>query len=106
MAEIPSVPPAPRIIRIESVIWIVLAMAAVGLGLGGTFGYAAGRIAPSFFKNLMAFPGSPNELEPVGTAAFLGATAGVVLGGGLGAFAVLMNVVSAWVAARGRAQGS
>lgn len=51
---------------------------------------------------MMAFPGHPIELEPIGTAVLLGATAGVVLGGGLGVFAALMHFVTHWIDARHR----
>ena len=92
--------PPPRFTRIETVVWTVITMAGVGLVLGAVFGYAAGSIAPSFFKHVMAYPGNPIEVEPLGTATLMGATAGVLLGGALGAFAVLMNIASQWIAMR------
>ena len=36
------------------------------------------------------------DVEPVGFATFAGATAGVLLGGGLGCFAVIVQFVFEW----------
>jgi NhaP-type Na+/H+ or K+/H+ antiporter len=89
-----------RVFRVETVVWIVITVAGVGLLLGAVFGYVAGRIAPSFFQHMMAMPDNPIDVEPRGTATLLGATGGVILGGMLGGFSVLMNVASQWIAMR------
>ena len=92
--------PAPAVLRIESVILTVVLAAGLGLVLGAVFGYGAGTLAPGFFKHLLTSPGHNVELEPVATATMMGAFGGVMLGGCLGAFAVLMHVASKWIAAR------
>ena len=61
--------------------------ALAGMVLGGLFGFWAGKVTPDFFARIIPW----QEVEPVGFASFFGATAGVVLGGGLGCFAVLMQ---------------
>ena len=63
-----------------------------GMVMGGTFGYGSGRIPPDFFQHLIPW----QDVEPVGFATFLGATVGVVLGGGLATFGVLLQVVLTW----------
>ncbi|MFW6163099.1 MAG: hypothetical protein ACODAJ_10045 [Planctomycetota bacterium] len=80
--------------------WAIFAFvtlgALIGMVMGGLFGYAAGRVAPTFFTHLVMWA----ELEPVGTATVLGAAGGVVCGGGLAVFAVavwaLGRVVETW----------
>jgi hypothetical protein len=69
--------------------FIVTGCALIGMMLGGLFGYAAGSIAPSFFRIFAPWP----DVEPAGIATFFGATAGVMLGGGLGCFGILMQVI-------------
>lgn len=96
---------ASRVFKVETVVFIVIAVAGVGLVLGATFGYVAGRIAPSFFQHMLAMPGNPIEVEPLGTATLIGAAGGVVLGGCLGGFAILMSVASQWIAMRRDAEG-
>jgi len=51
-----------------------------------------GRIAPEFFRHVIPW----EDVEPVGVATFFGATAGVILGGGLGCFAVATQVILEW----------
>jgi hypothetical protein len=36
------------------------------------------------------------DVEPVGIATFFGATAGVILGGGLGCFGVIIETILEW----------
>jgi hypothetical protein len=60
--------------------------------LGGLFGFASGKIAPDFFHHIIPW----QDVEPVGLATFCGATAGVLLGGGLGCFGVLLQFVLQW----------
>ena len=66
--------------------------ALVGMLLGGLFGFAAGTITPDFFKHLIPW----QDVEPVGIATFFGATVGVLLGGGLGCFAIIVEAVFRW----------
>lgn len=74
--------------------------ALAGMVLGGLFGLAAGLLAPTLFATLVPWA----ELEPVGTAVVIGAAGGVLCGGGLGVFAVIVSAVAAlW---RGRAAGA
>ena len=70
----------------------VTVAALVGLILGGMFGFAAGKMTPDFFRHLIPW----QDVEPVGFATFGGATAGVLLGGGLGCFAVLLQFILEW----------
>jgi hypothetical protein len=74
------------------VVVIVTGCALVGMCLGGAFGYGAGRIAPTFFRHLLPW----QDVEPIGVATLFGATAGVLLGGGLGCFGVLAELIAAW----------
>jgi len=60
--------------------------------LGGLFGLGSGKLAPDFFRHIIPW----QDVEPVGIATFLGATAGVVLGGGLGCFGVLLQFILQW----------
>ena len=66
--------------------------ALVGLFMGGLFGFAAGKMTPDFFRHTMPW----QDVEPVGFATFAGATVGVLLGGGLGCFGVLLQFISEW----------
>src|ERR1041385_1512096 len=61
----------------------VTVAALAGLAMGGLFGFGAGKITPDFFRHIIPW----QDVEPVGFATFSGATAGVLLGGGLGCFA-------------------
>jgi hypothetical protein len=47
-------------------------------------------MTPDFFAKIIPW----QDVEPVGIASFFGATVGVVLGGGLGCFAVLIQAFS------------
>jgi hypothetical protein len=84
------------------VVLAVTGMALVGMVLGGLFGLGAGHVAPQFFAHPHphALMGAP--LEPVGAATVMGAMWGVLLGGGLGVFAV---AVQALADLRGRREG-
>lgn len=75
-----------------SVILIVTLTAIFGMLMGAAFGWAAGRIAPDFFTHLVAW----KQLEPEGVALIMGAFGGVLCGGLLGTFAVVVQVVAAW----------
>ena len=68
----------------------VTVAALAGLVMGGLFGLGAGSITPEFFRHIVPW----HDVEPVGFATFCGATAGVVLGGGLGCFAVLLQALA------------
>jgi hypothetical protein len=71
---------------------VVTSGALIGMVMGGLFGLGAGKIAPEFFRHLIPW----QDVEPVGVAAFLGATAGVILGGALGCFGILVQSVVEW----------
>lgn len=66
--------------------------ALIGMVMGGLFGLAAGKLAPDFFRRLIPW----QDVEPVGMATLLGATAGVVLGGVLGCFGVIVQTAVQW----------
>jgi hypothetical protein len=68
----------------------VTAAALIGMVLGGLFGLAAGKLAPEFFKHFIPW----HDVEPVGFAVFGGATVGVILGGGLGCFGVILQALT------------
>lgn len=67
----------------------VTAAALAGMVLGGLFGLAAGALAPALFTTFMPWA----ELEPVGTAVVIGGAGGVLCGGALGGFAIVLGVV-------------
>ena len=75
---------------------IVTAGALAGMLLGGTFGLAAGTMAPGFFRNIIPW----TEAEPRGVSTLLGATAGVLLGGGLATFAITVQLITLWFRSR------
>ncbi len=79
-------------LNIFSVFLFVTLAALLGMVLGGAFGFGAGHVAPDLF---ILFPWE--EFEPVGSATVLGAIAGVVCGGCLGAFAVVMQGFAQWL---------
>ena len=76
----------------KQVFLVVTGCALAGMVMGGAFGYGAGRLAPEFFRRIVPW----QEVEPIGLATFLGATAGVLLGGGLGCFGVLVQGILEW----------
>jgi NhaP-type Na+/H+ or K+/H+ antiporter len=71
---------------------VVTISALIGMVMGGLFGLAAARLAPDFFRHVIPW----QDVEPVGMATLLGATAGVLLGGGLGCFGVLVQTALLW----------
>jgi hypothetical protein len=73
---------------------VVTSAALIGMVMGGLFGLAGGRLAPDFFRHLIPW----QDVEPVGMATLLGATAGVLLGGALGCFGVVVQTVLQWKA--------
>jgi len=75
------------------VIVTVTGTALFGMLLGAMFGWAAGGLAPSFFKHFVPW----NDIEPVGFAVVLGAFGGLLCGGALGAFALLVQLVVSWL---------
>ena len=70
----------------------VTVAALAGLVMGGVFGLAAGKTTPDFFRHIIPW----QDVEPVGFATFGGATVGVLLGGGLGCFGVLLQLIFEW----------
>lgn len=71
---------------------MVTCCALASMALGGLFGFAAGKITPDFFRHIIPW----QDVEPVGMATFFGATAGVLLGGGLGCFGILIQFILQW----------
>ena len=69
---------------------VVTGCALAGMFMGGAFGFTAGNLAPNFFRHTIPW----QDIEPVGFATFLGATVGVILGGGLGCFAIIIQFFS------------
>jgi hypothetical protein len=55
--------------------------------MGGAFGFGAGTLTPNFFMHLIPW----TDIEPRGIAIVLGAIAGVVLGGGLATFGMVIQ---------------
>jgi TRAP-type C4-dicarboxylate transport system permease small subunit len=74
------------------VIAVVTATALFGMILGGTFGYVAALITPTFFAAVLPW----KQIEPLGFATVLGAFGGTFCGGFLGAFAVMLQSVFEW----------
>ena len=66
--------------------------ALAGLVMGGAFGFFAGSITPDFFRHIIIW----QDVEPLGFATFGGAMVGVLLGGGLGCFGVITQLVTEW----------
>ena len=63
--------------------------ALIGMVLGGLFGFASGKITPDFFRHIIPW----QDVGPVGVATFFGATAGVILGVGLGSFGIIIQTI-------------
>ena len=75
---------------------LVTSSSMAGLVLGGLFGCAAGLLTPDLFRDIIPW----RNVEPIGVATFFGAVAGVLLGGGLGVFAVVVQLFSAFKLAK------
>jgi hypothetical protein len=71
---------------------IVTIGAVAGMILGGAFGFASGKLTPDFFRHIIPW----RDVEPLGFAIFLGATVGVLLGGGLACFALVIQLAMRW----------
>ena len=84
-------------LNVISVFLVVTAGALTGMLLGGAFGHVAGRIGPDLFKHLLPW----EEFEPVGVATVIGAFGGVICGGALAVFAVVIQVVVTLIGKRG-----
>lgn len=67
---------------------LVTVGALIGMGMGGLFGFAAGTLTPTFFARFIPW----NDVEPIGFACVLGATGGLLLGGGLAVFSLLLQL--------------
>ena len=68
---------------------IVTCGALLGMVFGGLFGFGAAKLTPDFFRRVIPW----NDLEPAGLATFIGATVGVLLGGGLACFGIIIQTV-------------
>ena len=75
-------------LNVISVFLIVTGAAVVGMIMGGTFGYFAGKSAPDFFANFVMW----TQFEPVPVATILCAIVGTLLGGMLGVFGLLVQL--------------
>lgn len=71
---------------------IVTAGALAGMLMGGAFGFVAAKLSPDFFQHAVPW----NDVEPVGLATFCGATAGILLGGALACFGILVQLIMQW----------
>ena len=76
--------------KLWKIFLLVCIGAFFGMIYGGLFGYIAGNIATDFFLK------RSGEWHPVGLATFLGARAGVWLGGGLTCFSILVHSFLQW----------
>ncbi|MBC7815440.1 MAG: hypothetical protein IAG10_00915 [Planctomycetaceae bacterium] len=63
--------------------------ALAGMVMGGLFGFGAGSIAPTFFTHLIPW----SDVEPRGVATVFGGIAGVLLGCGLAAFGIIVQIL-------------
>jgi hypothetical protein len=77
---------------ISTILKTIIGSALAGMVMGGLFGFASGSMTPDFFGHLIPW----QDVKPIGFATFLGATVGVVLGGGMGCFAILVHVALHW----------
>lgn len=75
---------------VTRVFLIVTAGALAGMVLGGLFGAGAAALAPGLFRALLPWV----ELEPTGSATVLGSIAGVLLGGALVAFGLVIQMLT------------
>ena len=73
----------------KKIFFTVTATALAGMVMGGLFGLISGKIAPEFFRHFIPW----HDVEPVGFAVFCGGTAGVIPGGGLGCFGVVLQAL-------------
>jgi len=81
---------------IRHVIALVVGSALGGMILGGMFGYVAGGVSPDLILSIL--DNVNEEVDPVRLAAVGGAAGGVFLGGGLGVFAILVQLIQQWLA--------
>jgi hypothetical protein len=64
--------------------------ALAGMVMGGLFGFGAGTITPDLFRRIIPW----QDIEPVGAAIFFGATIGIMLGGALGCFGIILQTLT------------
>ena len=74
---------------IKKIFISVTITALAGMVMGGIFGFAAGLFNQDFFRHIIPW----QDVEPIWFATFSGATIGVLLGGGLGCFGVLIQFI-------------
>jgi hypothetical protein len=83
-------------LNVIMVFGIVTVAALVGMAMGGTFGYFAGKASPELFARFVMWA----RLDPIPTAIVMGMAAGTMLGGALGVFGVIIQTVYDAISAR------
>ncbi|MEM1210131.1 MAG: hypothetical protein AAGI54_12770 [Planctomycetota bacterium] len=85
---------------IKKLVWVVafvFAVALTGMVAGALFGVVTGLLAPKFFTEVLAggilIRDPLPESDALGIAVMLGGFGGVMCGGALGCFAVLVRLV-------------
>jgi hypothetical protein len=77
---------------VKKIFVLVTCAALAGMVMGALFGLVAGLLTPQFFAHIIPW----RDVEPLGFALVAGATGGVLLGGGLGSFGVIVQCVMEW----------
>ena len=76
--------------RTAAGIFVLVTLGALaGMVMGAIFGVCAGLLTPSFFAHLIPW----NDIEPVGFATVVGGAGGLILGGGLAVFSLLLHLL-------------
>ena len=72
-------------------VYVIVTLGALfGMVLGGVFGLGAALVAPDLFAHLAPW----TDVEPQGTAIVYGAAVGVLFGGLLAVFALIIQTVT------------
>ena len=80
---------AHRAMKWTRIFVLVSCSSLAGMVMGGLFGFGAGSIAPTFFAHLIPW----SDVEPRGVATVFGSIAGVLLGGGLATFGIIVQIL-------------